>query len=222
MDLWLAVPALLSALALLSGGLDQLSAITGGIMGYMVLFTGGWQWLLLLVLFFTLSTVATNYKYATKSRHNLSQKKRGVENVLGNGLVPLAFALQGNLVGFAASLASVTADTMSSEIGVLSKSHPVSVLDLKTEVKRGTNGGVSALGNMMTVVGAGAVAAGAFLLFGDAKVAWIAFWAGAFGCIIDSILGATVENEGVIGNHLVNLLSSLSAGIIAVWLSSIF
>lgn len=222
MDLWLAVPVLLSALALIGGGLDKLSAITGGIIGYMVLFTGGWRWLSLLILFFTLGTIATNYKYATKSKYHLSQKKRSVENVLGNGLVPLIFALQGNLVGFAASLASVTADTVSSEIGVLSKGQPVSILDLKTEVKRGTNGGVSLLGNVMTLIGSGAVALGVFLLFGDVKIGWMTFWAGAFGCVTDSVLGATLENDGVVGNHMVNLLSSLSAGIVAVWLFSLF
>ncbi len=209
-------------MAFLSGGLDQLSSITGGIMGYMVLFSGGWRWLLLFILFFALSTIATNYKYSTKSRYHLSQKKRAVENVLGNGLVPLIFALGGNLAGFSASLASVTADTLSSEIGVLSKSPPVSILDLKTQVKRGANGGVSRLGNLMNVLGSAVMAVTAFLLFGNMAVGWVTFWGGVFGCIIDSVLGATLENEGVIGNHLVNLLSSLAAGIIAVWLSVTF
>lgn len=191
-------------------------------MGYMVLFSGGWRWLLLFILFFALSTIATNYKYSTKSRYHLSQKKRAVENVLGNGLVPLIFALGGNLAGFSASLASVTADTLSSEIGVLSKSPPVSILDLKTQVKRGANGGVSRLGNLMNVLGSAVMAVTAFLLFGNMAVGWVTFWGGVFGCIIDSVLGATLENEGVIGNHLVNLLSSLAAGIIAVWLSVTF
>ena len=142
--------------------------------------------------------------------------------MLGNGLVPLIFALGGNLAGFSASLASVTADTLSSEIGVLSKSPPVSILDLKTQVKRGANGGVSRLGNLMNVLGSAVMAVTAFLLFGNMAVGWVTFWGGVFGCIIDSVLGATLENEGVIGNHLVNLLSSLAAGIIAVWLSVTF
>ena len=73
MDFWLAVPALLSIIALVSGGLDRLSAITGGIMGYMILFRVGWEGLLLLILFFGLSTFATRYKYAYKSRNKFSE-----------------------------------------------------------------------------------------------------------------------------------------------------
>ncbi len=213
---------MMTGLALFTGGLDKLSAVTGGVMGYMVLFTGGWQWLVVLVLFFALSMAATGYKYSTKSKYGLSQKKRAVENVLGNGLVPLAFAMQGNLFGFAAALATATGDTLSSEIGVLSKKQPVSVLDFETKVKRGDNGGVTTLGNTMMVAGAGAIAVLCLVLFGDWSLFWITLWAGVFGTMLDSVLGATLENEGVIGNHLVNLSSTLGGGLLAIALSTLF
>jgi len=222
MDLWLFVPLVMTGLALATGGLDKLSAITGGVMGYMVLFTGGTDWLVLLVIFFAFSMSATGYKYSTKSKYGLSQKKRAVENVLGNGLVPLAFAMQGNLYGFAAALATATADTMSSEIGVLSKDAPVSVLDFKTKVKRGENGGVSTLGNAMMVAGSLAIATACLFLFGTWQLFWVTLWAGVFGTILDSVLGATLENEGVIGNHLVNLFSTLGSGVMAIALVSFF
>ena len=222
MDPWIAVPALMALLAWVSKGLDRLSAITGGIMGYMILFTNGWQWLMLLMLFFALSTAATHYNKAVKKKYGVSQKKRAVENVLGNGLVALVFALQGNLYGFAASLASATADTMSSEIGVLSKKKPVSILDFKTEVKRGANGGISTLGNVMNFAGSAAIATACLALFGSWTIFWIVLWSGIVGCIVDSVLGATLENDGVIGNHMVNLLSSLAAGLMAIALASLF
>ncbi|MFC2175315.1 TIGR00297 family protein [archaeon] len=222
MDPWLFIPGLMTATALLTGGLDRLSAITGGVMGYMILFLGGWQWLLILALFFLLSTAATRYKYTTKSKYGLSQKKRAVENVLGNGLVPLAFAMQGNLIGFAAALATATGDTLSSEIGVLSKKAPVSVLDFKTPVKRGENGGVTLLGNGMMALGSGAVAVGCLLLFGNWVLFWTTLWGGIFGTMLDSVLGATLENEGVIGNHLVNLTATLGGGLMAIAVTSLF
>ena len=222
MDPWIAVPALMALLALVTKGLDRLSAITGGIMGYMILFLGGWEWLVLLMIFFALSTAATHYKKSVKKRHGLSQKKRMVENVLGNGLVALIFAMQGNLFGFAASLASATADTMSSEIGVLSKKKPVNILDFKTVMKHGANGGISTLGNIMTFVGSISIAGACLFLFGGWTLFWIVLWSGVFGCIVDSVLGATLENDGVIGNHLVNLLSTLSAGLMAISLASLF
>ena len=222
MDYWLFLPAVMTATALLTGGLDRLSAVTGGVMGYMVLFTGGWDWLVVLVLFFVLSMSATSFSYKKKARYGLSQKKRAVENVLGNGLVPLFFAMHGNLVGFCASLATATSDTMSSEIGVLSKGRTVSVLDFRTEVKRGENGGVATLGNAMALAGSGAIGVCCLLLFGDWSLFWLTFWGGVFGTLTDSVLGATLEKEGVLGNHLVNLSATLSGGLLASALASLF
>ena len=221
MDPWLAVPPLAAAIAYFSKGLDWLSAITGAIMGYMVLFLGGWQWLAILILFFALSTAATHYKYGLKAEYRVSQKKRTVENVLGNGLAPLIFAMQGNVYGFAASMATATADTLSSEIGVLSKKPPVSILDFKTEMKRGDNGGVTTLGNTAMLCGASAIALACLAFYGSWQLFWITLWSSIFGCVVDSVLGATLENERIIGNHVVNFLATLSGGLFAIALSTI-
>lgn len=220
-DPWLAVPIGTAALAYLTGGLDWMSSVTGGVIGYMVLFKGGWKWLLILLLFFFLSTAATKYEYSIKKEYKVSQKRRTVENVLGNGLVPLIFAVQGNLIGFTSSLAVATADTLSSEIGVLSNNEPVSVLDFTTKMKRGENGGVSSLGHAAMFFGSGSIALACLGLFGDWGLFWITLWAGVFGCTVDSVLGATLENEGIVGNHLVNFLATLAGGMGAVALASI-
>lgn len=201
--------------------LDLLSAFVGAVLGYIIILTQGLNWFLVLLVFFITSTLVTKYKYSQKERYGVSQKRRRVENVLGNGLIPLAFALYGDIYGYLGALATANADTFSSEIGVLSKNEPVSVLDFKTKVKRGSNGGVSNLGNLFMFIGSSLIAFSAFFLFQSWLLFWLSLWAGVFGCMIDSFLGATLENKGMIGNSLVNLLATLSGGLLALFLSSI-
>ncbi|MBN3036826.1 MAG: DUF92 domain-containing protein [Candidatus Diapherotrites archaeon] len=214
------LPLIVMLLAYTSGALDGLSAVTGGVMGYAVIVSQDFDWFLVMLTFFVISMAATKYKYASKKKTGLSQERRSLKNVLGNGLVPLIFALQGNLPAFLGSLATATADTCSSEIGVMSKSDPVSILTWG-RVKRGQNGGVSNLGNAMMFLGSGGIAVLGVLLFNSWPLFWISLWAGVFGCMVDSVLGATLENKGVIGNSVVNFLATLSGGALAAALAAL-
>lgn len=93
-------------------------------------------------------------------------------------------------------------DTLASELGILSKSEPRLITNLKV-VPRGTNGGMSAEGTAWSITGGGVMgivmgvclllennACGAGTLSG--LVGWGAF-AGGFGSLVDSLLGATVQ-----------------------------
>ena len=85
-------------------------------------------------------------------------------NILGNsGTAILALAL-GFPSGFFAAFASALADTLSSEIGILSKRKPVLITTLK-QVKPGTDGGVTPLGMIAALVGATIIASVHFILF---------------------------------------------------------
>jgi uncharacterized protein (TIGR00297 family) len=212
-------PALAGAIAYFMGALDGVSAIVGIMMGCVIALSQDFNWFLLFLLFFAASSVATVYKYREKQEYKVSQKRRKIENVLGNGLVPMFFALQGNVYGFVGSIATATSDTTSSEIGVLSKQKPVSVLDFKTTVRRGTDGGVSTLGNTFMFLGAGLISVVAFWFFQDWPVLWLGLWGGVFGCTMDSVLGATLERKGLIGNSTVNFLSTLSGGVFSAVLA---
>uniref|UniRef100_A0A060TCT6 ARAD1D45650p n=1 Tax=Blastobotrys adeninivorans TaxID=409370 RepID=A0A060TCT6_BLAAD len=109
------------------------------------------------------------------------------------------------LVGVVANYAAVTADTWSSELGILSSKPPVLITTLKP-CPKGTNGGVSQLG--LTVAALGGVVIGAisgswvyFNLDWSAKRSLGLFvmtsFLGLYGSIVDSVLGAVLQQSVV-------------------------
>ncbi|KKA26100.1 hypothetical protein TD95_003545 [Thielaviopsis punctulata] len=112
------------------------------------------------------------------------------------------------VVGIIANYAVVTADTLSSELGILSKSEPRLITSLLLrKVPRGTNGGVSLLGLVAGFGGAMAIAATSMFFLpvcGDVvSTPWtkenrglfmlgISVW-GLLGSLLDSLLGALFQ-----------------------------
>ncbi len=114
-----------------------------------------------------------------------------------------------------AALVEATADTVSSEIGQAYGGAPRMLLSLQ-RVKAGTDGAVTTLGTLAGVVTGFVVAQGGawgMHLFG--KRALIAAVAGCAGLLFDSLLGATVERRGWLGNDLVNFSSTAFAAAVA-------
>jgi uncharacterized protein (TIGR00297 family) len=125
-----------------------------------------------------------------------------------------------------AALVEATADTVSSEIGQAFGGRPMMLLSLQ-RVERGTDGAVTLLGSAAGVVaGAVVIAAGVWGLQLKVEDAAIAFGAGTCGLFFDSLLGATVERWGWIGNDLVNFSSTVFAAGLARtayhWINRIF
>jgi uncharacterized protein (TIGR00297 family) len=114
--------------------------------------------------FLVSSTIVTYVGSRRKKQIRLYQKRRGIKNVLANGLWPfitviLFFFFGGKtqaggviVVGFMSSVAAVTADKFSSEIGVLDGT-PTMLIGFK-KVKKGTSGAVTALGLGIGAIGA--------------------------------------------------------------------
>ncbi|KEF53007.1 uncharacterized protein A1O9_10915 [Exophiala aquamarina CBS 119918] len=109
------------------------------------------------------------------------------------------------LMGIMANYAAVTADTLSSELGILSKTRPVLITTLKT-VPPGTNGGVSFAGLVAGVGGAAVIAAICCLLLdvcggvvgGSTTAVLLKVFAlltvlGSVGTLLDSFLGAMLQ-----------------------------
>jgi uncharacterized protein (TIGR00297 family) len=105
------------------------------------------------------------------------------------------------LWGIMANYVSVAADTLSSELGILSTSSPVLITNPFRVVPRGTNGGVTA-GGLLAGIGGSAVLAATSLpllsLCTDSSIGRLAIFIaltalGTVGTLLDSLLGATLQ-----------------------------
>ncbi len=207
------------------GVLDARGTALAVLMGAFVYFSAGFAWLLLLLSFLLLGFAATRYRYAYKRKLNVSEPdggRRRVINVLANGALPAVFAglyYAGDsspffAAGYIASVATVTADTLSSELGVLSRRRPVLITTLE-KVPHGTNGGITPLGELAGFGGALLIGLLAFVLgIAPLEACLIsALVGGIIGFNFDSLLGATLERRGMLSNAGVNLLSSFAGGL---------
>lgn len=121
-----------------------------------------------------------------------------------------------------AALAEATADTLSSEIGQAFGGTPWLITRMQ-RVATGTDGGVSLLGTAVGLAGAASISlAGMAALRLPPEAAIMVFLGGASGLVFDSVLGATVERRGWLGNDLVNFASTLFAVAVALGLSLLF
>ncbi|MFI5415569.1 MAG: DUF92 domain-containing protein, partial [Candidatus Lutacidiplasmatales archaeon] len=187
--------------------------------------------LALLILFVVASTLATRYGFEEKRKRNLhegTKGERGVSNVVAHIVIPTALVLSalvlpGSLpvgalaVLYTGALAFGAADTFASEFGVLAGTAR-SILTGRP-VEPGTNGGVSAIGELWAVAGAlttAIVALAVFAVFMTPRVPVGVFLlaaagAGFVGCQVDSVLGETLENRGYLTKGSTNFLGMSSA-----------
>jgi uncharacterized protein (TIGR00297 family) len=188
---------------------------------------------------FILTLVATRIGRSKKRKAGLaeSQQGRSASQIVANlgfaGLI--ASVLLGdhfggigprywNHVGFdgyflpmliVAALSEATADTVSSEIGQAYGGTPI-VLTTLRRAPVGTDGGLSLLGTAAGVFGAILVTlAAAWALHLRTEQTTASLVGGIAGLIFDSLLGATVEKKGWLGNDLVNFSSTIFAGFVA-------
>lgn len=230
------VTALLAASAVVARALTPLGGAVAAVFGGVIVVFAGFPFLALLILFVGASALATHYRFEDKRRKNLQEGRsgeRGVSNVIAHIVIPTGLAIGGGLASplltptatallFASALSFGGADTLASEFGVLS-GHARSILSGRA-VEPGTNGGVSLLGEAFALLAAVTTALaglGLFLAFGTSVPDPILFVltvtaAGFLACQVDSILGETLENRGILTKGSTNFLGMLTAVLLAV------
>lgn len=162
-------------------------AVAAAAVGFCHLAFGGWPAAAALLAFFGTSTALS--KLGKRKKDALGFEKtsqRDAWQVLANGGIASLCALAGQPIALLGALAVACADTWATEVGALWGGTPRKITTLKP-VRPGESGGVSLLGTLAALAGAGLLAA-------FAGPAWYAVLLGGFiGCFLDSLLGATLQ-----------------------------
>ncbi len=230
----LALGSFIGLFAYLRGSLTR-SGVLGAILtGTAVFGFGGFVPGILLIAFFVSSTLWS--KYQARAKENVAEKfqkgsRRDLGQALANGAwaallaIGYWFAASNSLDeravhfffgAFVGAMATVTADTWATEIGVLSKALP-RMISTGRVVPAGTSGGITVLGTVTALLGAmfiGAMVnvanalvfvaaqipilnvAGVFVWGATVSgigIIFIASISGLAGALFDSLLGATVQ-----------------------------
>lgn len=202
--------------------LDFFGSLVMVVMGIVIIFSAGANWLLLIVLFLVMCLFATKYSKKYKMSLGEFEGRRTSKNVISNGVVACFMAAFGGYYsplvgGFIGAIATATADTLASEIGVLDH-HPRLITTLQ-KVDPGTNGAVSTLGTVVGMAGAAIIGMAAFLLgiMDDPLLAvFVSIISGTVGCFMDSILGAVFENHNLLTNEHVNLIATIVGALVGI------
>jgi uncharacterized protein (TIGR00297 family) len=196
-------------------------SFTGTTIGLLIYEGSGLNGIITMTLFFILGSVATGWKRSQKTIDK-DHGPRTAAQVLANSgvagvlsMVAWHFPGEAGLVKLmiAGSFASATADTLSSELGIVYGKRFYNIITLKKDT-RGLDGVVSLEGTLIGLLGAALIACVYALGFGwSIAFIWIIL-AGFTGNLVDSVLGTLLERKGLIGNNLVNFLNTaVGAGV---------
>ncbi|XP_072165559.1 transmembrane protein 19-like [Diadema setosum] len=228
----IAVPLYIGIDSIRKKKLDSLGAMMAFVMG-IIMMLSSYSFFLALVAFFYTGSKLTRFRASRKSRLEEDYKEGGQRTwiqVFTNGGIPTLyaahyilesglheqpldfanhFALTNIALSVLCGIACVCGDTWASEVGsVVGSGDPFLITTLQ-RVPRGTNGGVSFVGTVMSAAGGMVVGlgylAGSFLTFSrealeNSPPQWpvILFsgLAGLMGSLIDSLLGACLQYSG--------------------------
>jgi uncharacterized protein (TIGR00297 family) len=181
----------------------------------------------MLFAFFLLGSLATRVGYAAKARRGVAERRggaRGWREALANTLAGAFFSIlvitthheAAFLVALIAAFAEAAGDTVSSEIGQWVSDRAYLITTLRP-VPAGVDGGISVGGTLAGLLASTIVVAAGFGLglcgMGGASIALAAAFAGN---LLDSLLGATIEQRGLVTNGIVNFTGTSFAGGLAL------
>ncbi len=222
----LALCTVLSLISLKFGLLTASGSAASFAMGAIIGIFGSIGMLLLLVIFALMGFLVTKWRFEAKKARGLQEGRRGERthrNVIANGLVPALIVVIAFLLGqegsvltsllFLCALAVAAADTTASELGVLSPD--AYLITSLRKVPAGTDGGISTYGTLCALLAAAFVAVvGWLLVLPGTPMDWrvlVPMSMGVFGCMVDSVIGATLETWRMM-SKLTNNISSMTIG----------
>jgi uncharacterized protein (TIGR00297 family) len=230
------VTAVLAAVAVRMQALTLRGGSVAFVFGSLIVTIAGFPFLALLALFVLASVLATRFQFDEKARRHVQEGtrgERGVSNVLAHIVIPAALVVTAFLVPstlpagalavlYASALAFGSSDTFASEFGVLAGGAR-SILTGKP-VTPGTNGGISAAGEVWGLIGAfltASVGLGLFSIFNAPSgsptlLLVIVTAAGFIGCQVDSIIGEVFENRGLLSKGGTNFAAMAATVIVAI------
>lgn len=201
----------------LSRGVTWTGAIAGFVASFLLFLGLGFGGFVTLSTVFAITWLATRVGYARKRQLGVAENKSGrnARQVLANVATAAIFAILSLKFGApwavvaVAALAEAAADTTSSEIGEALSTRAWLITGFRS-VSPGTNGAVSLPGTIAGI-GAAALVTLVALWFGVTDTFWAVVIAAFLGTLVDSLIGATLERAGRIGNDGVNFISTLAA-----------
>jgi len=203
----------------------SLSGLIGGVfIGTLIYMALGVPGFLILTVFFLGGSLVTRFGYRRKSALGIAQEaggKRGSKHAVAKCSAGLIMALAALFAdepslfqaAFVASFATALFDTVSSEIGQVYGHSPILLTSLKT-VPVGTEGAVSLEGTACGLASAALVTLAARVMgLIPLEAVLLVMGAAFFANIFESVLGATLEQAGKIGNEAVNFLNTMAGAL---------
>ena len=226
---WAMVSILVAAgiVSYLSKKLTAVAAAIGVFLGVVIYVGAGVPAVVILGVFFSLGSAATAFKRDYKQKLNVAQageSKRKPGQVLANAGVPAILAFSNIASGYtqpellvmlAASFASATGDTLSSELGNVYGKNFYNVVTFRKD-QRGLNGVISMEGILFGIIGSLLIAVIHAVAYGWDTALFVITFSGVVGNLSDSLLGALYERKGYLGNDAVNFLNTAIAALVAL------
>ncbi len=203
-------------------GVTARGAVAGFVCTFLIALAAGYGGFMTVLIVFALTLFATQFGQHRKQAAGIAETRSGrrghqvLANLSAAGLIavpaiffprvaPLLFA------AMTAALCEAASDTVSSEIGkaVAQRAHLITNFQ---SVLAGTDGGITVQGTLAGIIAAWIVAAVASGLNVISDY-WIlpAMLSGIAGMLLDSVLGATLQRPGRLGNDSVNFVSTTFA-----------
>ncbi|MGC8595263.1 MAG: DUF92 domain-containing protein [Candidatus Kryptoniota bacterium] len=189
--------------------LSKDGSVAAFLVGSFVFGLGGWKWTLPMLFFFLAGSLGSRLFLKHKLKYNLMYEKghtRDAGQVFANGGVGMVIFLTELLfpnpiwyLSYLGSLSAVTADTMATELGILSFKNPFSLIKME-RVEKGISGAVSYMGTLAGFLSGGALGLVA-LPFADVygvfpiKLIIAIALSGLIGSMTDSFIGGTIQAQ---------------------------